>query len=297
LSATATKKDYRLVKKIKDDKFDVDELHQYILSLSVGIRDFQLCITNSTNNRVLLLEDFRLEDIRTVNSRIRALKHIYENHHLLKAGFWKEVKIALKTHKFTLVPNNYFIAESASDYLAVNNPIKTNIEEVYYYKHLSSDEVNVFASDGKLINWFKKIYKNTTVGLIHQGSALIEGILHHDDLNHEKTMFGFFDRRIMHLVGTDKNKLIFYNQFSIRQEEDYIKYMLLAMRELKMSQKSTKVVLWGNLKHEGKQIELLKKYIRNISFGGRPKKLKFGYQFDEIIDHQYFDLLNIYFCE
>ena len=56
MSTTATKK-YRLVKRVKDEGFSVDDLHDYELSLLIGTRDFQFSVT-SAENKVVLFEDY-----------------------------------------------------------------------------------------------------------------------------------------------------------------------------------------------------------------------------------------------
>ena len=91
------------------------------------------------------LEDYRLQGIKTVNGRLRLIKDILDNHEYLTAGFWKDVKLCLKSHKFSLVPASMFVQEAAADYLAINSEIKTAFEEVNYYKQVAVDSVNVFA--------------------------------------------------------------------------------------------------------------------------------------------------------
>lgn len=283
--------------KIKDQTFDVEQLHRYTLSLSVGIRDFQLCVVDGMTSKVLLAEDYSFNGVNTVNGRIKAIHHLYDTHHVLKAGFWKNIKISLKTHKFTLVPTELFIPSAKEDYLVVNTEIKPSIDEVLYYKHVQSDISNVFLSDKRLINWFTKVYPTQKLVFVHQGSAFIEGILRHNDLHHEKSIYGLFDRGILHLVAMEKKSLLYYNQFAIKDGDDMLKYSMLVFKELGLDQGKTKFLLWGTLKSNSKHVATLEKYIRNISFGSKPSFLKFSYSFDEIPDHQFFDLYNIAFCE
>lgn len=287
---------HKLIKRVKDPSFNIDELHNYTLSLMVGIRDFQLCITDQ-NSRLLLLEDYKIENIKTVNERISRLKVLFEGHHLLQAGFWKSIRLALKTHKFTQVPTDHFVKESAKDFLLVHCTINHTIEEVFYYPHSIADAVTVFAADGRLVKWIKSLYPNKNVSITHQGSALIEGVLKQDDHSSSRSLFCYFDRGILHGIATENRNLIYYNQFAIKAPEDYLKYIMLVFKELGMSQKQSKLILWGNLKVDSKHVEYLKKYIRNISFGSRPSFLNFGFQFDEVPEHQYFDLMNVYLCE
>ena len=294
---TAAKSTFKLVKKIKDEQFDVDNLHHYCLSLQVGIRDFQVCVTDTRDSKCLLLEDYRLENIKTINSRLRVLHTIFDNHHLLLAGFWNSIKLSLKTHKFSLVPKSHFIPEAVVDYLVINSEIKKGIEDVKFYQHISSDAVNVFAADHKLVSWIQSLYPKKQLIVIQQGSALIEGILKYDDHTHEKSMFCLIDAGILHVVVTENQRLFYYNQFAVRKSNDFLKYVMLVFKELSLSQKTSKVTIWGHIKNQSPHIDLLKKYIRHISFGSKPSYLNFGYQFDEIMDHQYFDVFSIFLCD
>lgn len=289
-------KSYTQIKRVKDPSFNIDELHNYTLSLMVGIRDFQLCITNQSN-RLLLLEDFKLDQVKTVNERLKSLKEIFESHHLLQAGFWKSIRLAVKTHKFTQVPSDHFVKESSKDFLLVHCNINPAAEEVHYYPHTLSDAITIFAADTRLIKWIKSLYPNKNVSITHQGSALIEGVLKYDDHPKDKSLFCYFDRGILHAIATYNKQLHYYNQFAIKQSDDYLKYIMLVFKELGLSQKTSKVTVWGNMRTDSKHLELLKKYIRNISLGSRPTFLTYGFQFDEIPDHQYFDLMNVYLCE
>ncbi len=288
---------YRLLKKIKDEAFDVDNLHDYCLSIQIGIRDLQFCVIDTTNNKCLLIEDFVFLEVRTINTRLLVVQKLFENHHLLMAGFWHSIKIAFKSHKFTLVPSDHFLPSSAVDYLSVNCEYKEKTEEVFHYKHITSNAINIFTADKKLVAWLRSIYKQKEIQILHQGSALVEGIHRYDDHSHEKAMFCLVDKGVLHLVVSQNQKLHYYNQFAVKSSEDYIRYVMLVFKELGLKQKTSKLIIWGEIEQESPHIQLLRKYIRNISFGGKPTYLNFNYQFDEIQDHQYFDVLSIMLCE
>ncbi len=51
-------KSFRLLKKIKDPKFEIDRLEFYSLSLYIGQKDFQILITDHETGYVVLLEDY-----------------------------------------------------------------------------------------------------------------------------------------------------------------------------------------------------------------------------------------------
>ncbi|MEM9340263.1 MAG: DUF3822 family protein [Bacteroidota bacterium] len=295
-TATETSK-YKLIKRIKDEKFSIDELEDYSLTLQVGVRDFQACVTDTQDNQVMGLEDYQLMGIKTANSRLRLIKQILDNHEYLTAGFWKDVKLCLKTHKFSLVPSNMFVPESATDYLSVNSDIRPTHEGVTYYRQISAEIANIFATELKLTKWISSIYRKKSVHIVHQGSALIEGIMKHDDHSHERNMYCYIDRGIIHIIVAQNQKLQFYNQYAARQKDDFLKYIMLVMKEMKMDPKTSSVILWGFIKQNSEEMVVLKKYIRNISFGAKPSFLKFGYKFDEVEDHRYFDAMSAYLCD
>ncbi len=295
MSVQAAEKGYRQIRSLKDDKFDVDDIQNYSLSLLVGIRDFQICVVDS-DNRVLFVEDVRLEQVKTINTRIKVLQDVFDDHHFLKAGFWKKVRLVLKTHKFTLVPDSHFIAEAKGDYLAVGSEIRTKIEDVFSFNQDLSGVHNVFAGDKRLIAWVKSVYKNKDVEILHQGTPFIEGLLNADIVTAEKAMYCLVDRGILHVVVGENKGLIYYNQFAARKSEDFLKYIMLVFKELGLKQKVTPVIFWGIIKDTSPHLELLKKYIRNISLGTRPSNISFGIQFNNIPEHLYFDLFNIHLC-
>ncbi|MEQ8811830.1 MAG: DUF3822 family protein [Imperialibacter sp.] len=288
---------YKLLKKVKDAKFDVDDLHHYGLCLQVGIRDFQFCVIDNRDNRCLLYEDFAFENVKTVNARLQVVQDLFENHHLLMAGFWSTIKLSVKSHKFALVPQPVFSKEGLVDYLSFNTPFNPRYEEVYFYKHNCTPAVYVFSADKKLIDWVRELYNQKEVIVVHQGSAFIEGILKYNDHSGEKSMFCLVDKGILHVVITSDKKLHYYNQFAVRKSADYLKYIMLVFKEMKLSQKKSKVLFWGGLTPQSPHIQELKKYIRDISFGSRPSYLSFSFVFDEIPDHKGFDVFNIFLCD
>jgi len=288
---------YKLIKKIKDDKFAVDDLHHYSLLLQVGVRDFQLCVVDTRNNRCILLEDFILASVKSYGQLTEALENIFDNHHLLKAGFWKNVKVAFKNNKFSLVPTSLFSKTSVLDYLSLNVKVDPEKEELLYYKQIKTDAVNTFAVNKVLYNWLINAYPNIKLGLLPQSSGLIEGVL--SQIKHHKpnSLFLYVDRFKLHIVTTRNGKLEYYNQFVIKQFSDYIKYIMTVMQGLGHNQKTTPVVLWGYVGKQSPHFHEFAKYIKNLSFGDRPDFLKYGYFFDEVQDHHFFDLYSLYLCD
>ena len=51
----------------------------------------------------------------------------------------------------------------------------------------------------------------------------------------------------LHVISVKEGKLIYYNQFVIKQFSDYVKYIMLVLNALNMDQQKSKVILWDTL--------------------------------------------------
>jgi hypothetical protein len=68
---------------------------------------------------------------------------------------------------------------------------------------------------------------------------------------------------------------------------------MLVMKTVGMDQQTSEVMLWGYIgKNSPHYLEFVK-YVRNVSFGGRPTHMSFGYMFDDVQEHQFFDLYSL----
>jgi Protein of unknown function (DUF3822) len=293
----STAQGFKLIKKIKDDRFDEEKLHHYELLIQLGIRDLQIAIIDTQDSRLLFFEDYVLGDLNSHDEVLDLFKVLFESHTVLQAGFWKEVRISIKNTKFAQVPATLFLEEAAVEYLQLNAQIDLSKEDVLSCRNNLIDAVTVFAIQKELHDWFKLIYANTTLSIVHQSAALIEGVLQYAKREEKMPLYIYVDRFKLHIMAVSKGKLIYYNQFLIKQFSDYVKYIMLVMKGLSLDQNTGEVVLWGYIGKNSPHYQEFIKYIRNVSFGGRPTYIKFGYLFDEVQEHHFFDLYSLHLLQ
>lgn len=283
---------YKLIKKIKDERFDDEQLNEQTLIIQTGPKDFQLAVVDSTN-RLMLLEDYAMGNVQTHNELLAALKDLFDSHALLKAGFWKEVKIGIKNNKFCQVPTSLFDESLSGDYLKLNASLDSLKETILHCKNQRNESTTVFAVQDDLYQWLSEIYKNTSHKFYHQSNALIEGVLS-TGKGGSNILYVYVDRFKLHILSANAGKLIYYNQFPINQFPDYIKYIMLVLKGLNMDQQNSGIVLWGYIGKNSPHYQEFIKYIRNVTFGSRPSFIKFSYLFDEVQDHHFFDLFSLH---
>jgi hypothetical protein len=280
---------YKLIRKIKDERFDEDNLHLYSLLVQLGARDLQLGVVDG-ENRMLLFEDFVFNDTNSTEQQIQIVKDLYDNHPLLMAGFWKSVVFSMKNNKFVQVPAQLFVESSAGEYLKFNAHVDHDHDLVQSCANASLESVTVYLVPKTLYEWLTGVYKHTSLKFIHQSSALIEGVMRQPAETKESPLYLYVDRFKLHILAARGGKLIYYNQFPIKHFADYVKYIMLVLSALGMNQQTSRVVMWGYIGRNSPHFHEFAKYVRNVTFGKRPSNLSFGYLFDEIQEHHFFDL-------
>lgn len=283
---------YIINQKLKDDRFNVEELQRYNLSLQLGNHDFRVAVTDNYTHRCLVLEDYTFIQSEGI---INTLQALYEEHHFLKAGFWNTVKIAFKNSLFSFVPTPLFSKVNMDAYLNVNVSLKD--ESVFYYKHDKPKSVNVFGANPRSISFFTAAYPGINLHFLHQTSVLIEGLRQYEDFSHQKHMSLLVEKNAINILVYQGDFLLYCNRFTFSLPTQMMQYVMAVMHELQLDQYGTKVIAWGDLKADSQIFEILQTYIYNISFGGKLPLLSYGYVFDEIEDHNYFDLFSIHLCD
>jgi hypothetical protein len=284
---------YKLIKKIKDDKFDEENLQHYDLLIQLGVRDLQIAVVDSADRRLLFFEDYILNDLASHDELLHVLRTVFDSHELVTAGFWQRVLVSLKNNKMVQVPAALFDESAAARYLSFNAVVDESKEEVMFCKNRGSEAITVFAVQKDLFLWLKGLYANSSLTFVHQSAALMEGVLEYAKGSKGCPLYIYVDRFKLHILSVKNNALVYYNQFMIKQFADYVKYIMLVMKGLDMDPNTSQVVLWGYIGKNSPHYQEFYKYIRNVVFGNRSSHLKFGYMFDEMQEHHFFDLFSM----
>ena len=287
---------YRLLKKVQDELFDPSQLDRYTLLLSIGNRDIQLGVVQFGSSKCLLVEDYALENIRTITDRIGALQRLFSEHHFVKGGFWKQIKCSMKSHKFSLLPRMFYARETATDFLSLTAKLNPENEILYTCPHKTMSLVNVFAVDKQLSSWLVGMYSKKKIAFFHQGSVLIEGCLHMLASGHEKAVFFFLDKKVLHVSIVEKQRLFYYNQFSVHEVKDMLLSVRMVFSELAVGDSNLPAILYGNQPGNSSYHQQLRKLLPQLQLGSRPAFLQYPFPFDDVQENYYFDLFSIQGC-
>ncbi|AHM59541.1 hypothetical protein D770_06390 [Flammeovirgaceae bacterium 311] len=292
----ATSAYFSLDLKIKDTRFSIDNLQDYSLLLQAGEREFQLAVIDVKSNRCLLLEHYNFISVSNTAEYQQLIESLFEDHHLLMAGFWHSVRFSVKHTNFSMVPAALFDKEQPETYLRLTTP-QLALHTPLYYRHLKNSIVTVFTAEQNLLDWLNKRYANLKVQVLHHISAFIEGILHKPDHNIQRELFLMLENGMLSVVITHEAKLQYANIFRCNAPADLLRYLMMVIQHFQLDQLTTKIQLWGNVDENSAWFREIQPYFGNLSFGGRPPYLSFGYMFDEVSESRFYDLLSQHLCE
>lgn len=289
----AIRSTYSCVSRIKDLKFDVDRLAVYSLVFELSEKDFFVLVVDTEQNQAMYLEHFKFQELYQTKDLLEQLSMLFDEHHFLKAGFWKEIKFIIKNKKFAFVPNSLYAEDKRNFFLKLNAEVSE--EDVLFTSTFKGTEARcVFAINQGLDQWVKSLYPSKTIVLDHASNIFCDAVTRDLTAKVGNELFVYADSFTLTLVGLKDGHLHYCNIFSYSSAEDLAYYIMLVMHELDFNPEVATVCLFGEIDQTSMHFTKLRKYLRHLSLGKRPNHLRFSFVFDETYDHQYFELFSAY---
>ena len=289
----AVRSTYHQTKKIKDLEFDVDKLSTYSLIVELSEKDFFVLVVDTDKSRALFLEHFVFSELYQTRELLEQLSLIFDDHHFLKAGFWKEIKFVVKDKCFAFVPNSLYAEEKRSFFLRLNAEVEEG--DVLFTSPLKGTDARcVFGIDYELNQWLTSLYPSKDIVLDHSTNIFCDSVTRNLSKKQGEEVFVHTDSYTMTIVGLRNGDLHYCNVFSYSSAEDMTYYIMLVMHELNFNPEVVPVSLYGEIDQTSIHFTKLRKYLRYLHLGKRPSHLKFGFVFDEIFDYQCFELFSAY---
>ena len=104
------------------------------------------------------------------------------------------------------------------------------------------------------------------------------------------------ENKKVEIIVLKNDKLCFRNSFDFESETDLLYYVLFCFEQLKLYPEKTPLVLFGDVKKEDRNFNILYDYVRNVSFGNKAEKLTYPTEFSEIKNQEYFALFSQVLC-
>lgn len=241
---------------------------------------------------------FVANEITSFESLKEQVRHIYDNHLWLMAGFWQGVTVCVKNTLFTIIPEAVFDESKAEEYLHFAGDIQFE-KEIPVFSRLKKEEAMVIGSLPVIWHeWFNELHPTFEVSFEHQAQAFVNGAMQYKRFaqpDRPQVCILIEDKYIL-LTVLHEGKLLFCNAFAYKSTRDIVYFTLLTFNQLRLDTKTTETTLWGKVTKDSQIHRDLVRHIRQLGFGRRPDHVYFNYLFDEVQDWRYFDLFSMSFA-
>lgn len=288
---------FRLSHQIKDEAFSLAQAINCHLYLAISSKAIRFAVADTARNKFVVLEDYELISVFTPLQIAEQIQLIAEQSPILLEKRWLDIRISVSNQFFTLVPETLFDPAHQEDYLRLHSDLDPQHQVVLNNRTCGLDAVNIFAIDAVIYRMAQSLFPERSVKFTHQTSALIRSVLLQADRKEGRRMHLFVERNYLSILVVDENGLQFCNVFHYLSPEDFIYFVIFVMQEQKMNPEQEHIRVWGDITHDSGLFNILKKYIRQVSFGKRPADVGYSYKFDDLFEHRYFELYSLHFCE
>jgi hypothetical protein len=268
-------------------------VEQPVLFATIDTNSFSYCLLDKARMKMVLLKEYKtIEKVypKYFHEVISKTMEIDED---LLNNVSNPFYLTLASNGSILIPSPLYDKEESKKSLELLTKIEVD-DEVIEDTILQANAHHIFSVPSELIKKCRQIFKDFSI--YHSNSAFIESQLRLNKLSSAKTVSVNVRTDQFEIIVTHGADLIFYNVFSFDTPEDFIYYILFTLEQLEINPDKTLVLFYGDINQTAATWMLVRKYIRDATFGELPEGLHFSYGFDQINHHEFYVLFSQYLC-
>lgn len=278
---------------VRQDNFEASQAEKSILCLEVSKDRFRFALLDE-NRHFCWLEDYAFPSLLTERPVSEALPAIFQGNPVLQIAQWQEIRVALNSPSFTLIPGALFRREYANSYLSLmrGNALPAH-EFAQAYRH-EEGFYSVFNADHRLADYFSASFPLQQLTYVHQTSALIRAATAVDQqLSSTQNLLLYFENEFVTITLYASRQLMFCNRFGYKSAQDLAYYTLYVIDELKLEPYSVNALLYGEITPFADIYTELTRFLPHLSFGNTPPGLTLTSGFDDLPEHRYISLYGL----
>ena len=279
---------------IRSRSFDPAHTDQSVLCIDVG-RDRLRFMVRDGRREGCWLEDYTFPSLLTDNVLADLLPDVIQDHPVLSAGPWQDIRVGVNSSSFTLVPQPLFRKEYASSYLAMMRGSTLPAHEfAQAHAHETEGFLSVFNLEHPLFDYFSGVYPLQPLTFVHQTGALIQATADLDRLSlTAHNVYLYFEDEFVTVIYRQSHQLRYCNRFGYKNVQDLSYYILYALDEQKLPPETANIVLYGEITPFAESYMSLSRFLPHLSFGHTPPGLSLAPEFGDLPDHRYLSLFGL----
>jgi hypothetical protein len=262
------------------------------LWVTVSPERLSLFVASAASHQVIGLTVLDLEGSSFFQKGLFELRGWLEGLELYTREY-KNVKIVFETPEFTIVPEPLFVAEKADVLLTA----QFDLPKFYAVKSTRMDHmqcVNVFAVPDIFCSTLKVLFPQASVHHYAEYLLLSDVALNEQG---QHTLCVNMHASYLDAVHLYHQELKFVNTFAFEADTDVIYFILSVAEQQKIAIDKLHLVLTGDINANGALLQLLRKYVPEVTLFKRDDIFSYPASFREFPDHQYFTHSVALLCE
>ena len=171
-----------------------------------------------------------------------------------------------------LVPSVFFDKNKLDHYLSFYCK-KPETEIIIYDELKKEDIINVYSIPKKVYNMIEKLDINFNI--LHYNSLLLNKVLNLcSSKKFSKQLFVHLHFDAMDLFLTKNNKLIFYNRFVVKNENDFMYYLFFVVEQFDLGPKDFEIFFLGRIDAFESYYDIVRNYHFYVSFSNEDHNTK-----------------------
>ena len=279
---------------IQKNFFELKEksANEDILVINISEHSFELLILGKDNFVTVKLAELIFKDQFKDQIELAEVFGQFIEEFDVRSKSYKTIYINWLNKKFTMVPASFYDSQNAKEVLEFNIGELGN--ELVFTTDVLGEIKLIYCVPTELKNSLDKLFPHHT--LKHFGYNNIQLFFTHFQLKNADVFLNVHEQQMELLIKKDK-KLVLYNVFSTKSDEDILYYLLFSIEQFNLNPLILKLAFAGNTGTGDELFKTIKKYLKYADVVVSDKIIKRKEVFETLPHHYYFSLLNRVLCE
>src|SRR5690625_3040168 len=241
------------------------------MSIQVSLGGFSFCALDKDQGEIQFFHQEAFQERLNPVEVLQRIERLYSREDCLQKESSMEVEVLFSNELYTLVPQQFYIEEIASDFLKFNTKMLQT--DVIAQDLVAEDLVNVYITYTNIVNFFFDKYGEFQYR--HSLSVLIEALL---QKSKEDPEISFYVNRHdwgFDLIVIEHQKLLMANTFQCQTKEDFLYYLLFSAEQLDQDPEKFNLTVFGDITQDSEFYQIAYSYVRHIQLLER----SFGYSY------------------
>jgi len=283
-----------------DPQFEATQGFNYRLSILLCQDGFSFLVTHADSLKILRLASYKLNYTGIHRDELAGwpVNGIDYFEKLEKVDLtrlsYQRVDIAIASHKITVAPHNFLENDYAPGIVSTAFPVSPD-EEILTEPVFDPGPVIALIIPHYIPEFSTRIFPGAS--LRSAAAVFVKGVLRKHSRFITRQVFinihpGFFEITVIQGL-----RLVYLNAFRYSSPSDILYYVIFVLEQLGFTPSEEYVTLMGDISENSIIYNQLQMYCKSIRFIEQPEGLEYGQEFEKIIMHNHFILLNIPVCE